>query len=390
MPIFYEITAPNGKKSHLFGTCHTNDAAVNRLSKEVAEAFQESATLLVETDASSIGLVENIKFALEANKTWNDKYKKDHSTWMNDPMNLAKTVNKISKYFSWFVPRFYIKFLVNKQSPTLLAYALVVAPEANYLDKNLMNMAKNNHKKIVSLETPMSLITLLMGTSLTYKEQREIFEHMIKDHSAEEAKKKKQQLIENYLHDEIGEQFEAIENKDKNPLLDRANKAFIDDRDKAMADKLDAYFVSGKAFVAVGAAHLPGIAKIYSEKIGYTIRVITLSERIYPVLDYTSRNYSQMITTGMLLIAGSASMALSLAFAPYMLGLGVLIVSTTILALALMNTGKLIHDYVTEPVLTKEAPAVSAVRQSQGSFFRPAGEAEAAKQPSVTTFALTS
>jgi uncharacterized protein YbaP (TraB family) len=35
MPIFYEVTAPNGAKSYLFGTAHLSDKKINTLPLEI-------------------------------------------------------------------------------------------------------------------------------------------------------------------------------------------------------------------------------------------------------------------------------------------------------------------------------------------------------------------
>ena len=364
---FYKITAPNGQISYVYGTFHGSDATANKLSKEVAEAFEKSTTLLVEADMDQ-GFIRSILKFVEATTRWNTAHLDEHKRWLSSPQNVNVAVTQLAEHYSWYVPRSFIASTIKQQSPVFLAIQLTYLShmDSSYLDKNLAIKAKKNHKTIVGLQPVSELLDLFMGLALSYEEQRRVFELIINDYSHAKTRLKKQQLTKAYLEDSIGGEYQFMENTQQDPLIDRVNSAILHDRDVIMSDRLEGYFQSGNAFVAVGAAHLPGIKRIFEQKSGYRVEEVTVSERIYPVLDFSSRHFSQMLATGALVMAGAAGLALGLIVSPYLLALGLLIASAALLAMALLLTVKLIRDYMQEPVLGKAAPAVTA---SQHGFF---------------------
>jgi len=360
---FYKITTPNGQINYLFGTLHSNDINVNKLPKEVAEAFKEATTLLVETELNA----ENLETS-KALGRWYDKHLDAHKNWMKNPQNASDATAKVAKHSSWYVSGLYTNLLVQGMPPVLLALHITYFSHAKdvYLDKNLVAMAKKQKKTVVGLQPPSDILDMYTAIALQYKEQRQVFELLMKDYSNSKAREKLKKLIADYLDDKIPPGYEVIENPDKNPLITKVNRTVLEDRDVIMAKNSEPYFNQGNAFVAVGAAHLPGIAKIYEAKPGYKVELIHVSPRIYPVLDYSSRHFSQMLATGVLLITGGAGLALGLTLSPYVLTLGLLIVSALLLALASLLLVKLINDYLKEPVLGK---AVNPVTASKKGFF---------------------
>lgn len=366
---FYKITAPNGQISYVYGTFHGSDATANKLSKEVAEAFEKSSTLLVEADMDQ-GLIRSIIELIEAKTRWNTAHLAAHTRWLANPQNVSDAFTQLAKHYSWYVPRSSIASTIKQQSPVFLAIQLTYLShmDSSYLDKNLAIKAKKNHKTIVGLQPVSELLDLFMGLAHSYEEQRRVFELIINDYSHAKTRLKKQELTKAYLEDRIGGEYQFIENTQQNPLIDRFNSAILHDRDVIMSDRLEGYFQSGNAFVAVGAAHLPGIKSIFEQKPGYRVEEVIISERIYPVLDYASRHFSQMLATGALVMAGGAGLALGLIVSPYLLALGLLIASAALLALALLLTVKLLRDYMQEPLLSKAVPAVTV---SQNGFFAP-------------------
>ena len=100
---FYKITAPNGQISYVYGTFHGSDATANKLSKEVAEAFEKSTTLLVEADMDQ-GFIRSILKFVEATTRWNTAHLDEHKRWLSSPQNVNVAVTQLAEHYSWYDP----------------------------------------------------------------------------------------------------------------------------------------------------------------------------------------------------------------------------------------------------------------------------------------------
>ena len=109
---FYKITATNGQISHVYGTFHGSDATANKLSKEVAEAFEKSTTLLVEADMDQ-GLIRSLSELYEATTRWNTAYLDEHKRWLSNSQNVNDAVTQLAEHYSWYVPRSFIASTIN-------------------------------------------------------------------------------------------------------------------------------------------------------------------------------------------------------------------------------------------------------------------------------------
>ena len=346
MGIFYEIISKSGKKSYLFGTLHLPDKNVNILPYEVKRAFEESRSLYVEIDLADQDTSEIMTSVI---CRWTDKFGFEHRYWTRGPGNIDAVGRDLAKYIS--LPNNWRTLI--EELPPLLAYNMLTYPVVQHntvLDANLIHMSKKRKREVTSLESMSSQVTLLAGNTFTYSEQRQLFDIGVSAnlHGVKGLQELKHQYIAGQIYsldDFINEHVE----KDR-PLVRRYLEEIITKRDIIMAHQLEVPFSQGDAFVAIGALHLAGIAKIYQTK-GYTVNSIPITQRIYPVLDYYERNYSDMRYTGMALILACLCALASVAISYQMLGIALFLVATVSTAYALFKASFLIYDYITEPML---------------------------------------
>jgi uncharacterized protein YbaP (TraB family) len=189
VPLFYEITAPNGKKNHLFGTFHSHDVEINTLPLEVKHTLQNARVLWVECDLSA----ENKRKSEALSKQrWHEKHALAHQQWASCSDNVDKTVQLITPHFSRYVPRLFIRLLVTKFPPMHVFYCITNSEYAKQasLDQNLVYCAKKNKQSVRYLETVASQWDILLATDLSYQDQRELFNLKMKSFSYEQMMKK--------------------------------------------------------------------------------------------------------------------------------------------------------------------------------------------------------
>lgn len=339
MPIFYEITAPNGQKSYLFGTIHLQDKEINMLSLEVKQAFETASALYIEADTTSKDVSLN---------DWYHKHGHEHSRWAAIPGNVNEVIRQIASHFPWY---FGLKSFV-KGTPPLLVWGFSCVANQNsakILDNNLVSMAKKRDINVYYLEDMSSHLNSLCCTELSYQEQRQLFDLFMKKKMAN-LNQIKNAYADDKLNETSREEYlDKFEEQDRH-LVGRYWDEVFTKRDKKMAAKLEVPLLIGNAFVAVGASHLPGIIEIYQKK-GYTINNIQITQRIYPVVDYYERSYFSMIYTGIAFILAGACLTGGLVISHKILSTGLLLIAAALATYALVKVGLLTYEYLTEPKL---------------------------------------
>lgn len=383
MPLFYEITAPNGKKNHLFGTLHVNDEEINKLPEDVMRAFQNATTLIVESDISD----DNVHRAMNDRLMhWKKQYGSLHAIWGGRTEHVAAVVRQMAPYFPWYVPQCVIRDKVKKLPPMAVSGYMTdrYRDKHAFLDKNLMRRVKKNNKPIHYLETIESQIDVAWRSAFTYPEQRECFDLMMKEYSEIKQMARVKELKKRYLDDNIGVFLnDYIKENEKHTLKHRFHQMLISDRDKNMVAKLEAHFLMGNAFVAVGARHLQGIAKAYQDK-GYGVRAIPMGKRIYPVLDFYDRNENSLLQTGLLLMGAGVCMTAGLTIGLEILSLGLLILGTVLVLAMMIKACGLGYAFITEPIISQSASvnAVSMFNKKRDTLLSHDVEASWAPMPS--------
>lgn len=368
MPIFYEVTAPNGAKSYLFGTAHLSDKKINTLSLEIKSAFETTTSLLVEMDVTS----DMGQAMLQSAEKWNIKFGEAHRRWLASNENVEKVVRALATSCPTAKN---LRQLVEYVPPLMLALSLQslrsgTQNSLDFLDANLIRMAKKREHTVVALEDVLTTFDRVIGVDdFSYEEQRRLLDIFIRSGDTSEM------LTKLYL-EAFGEHGPCLEDyvnqadveEQERELLRRYYDVLITQRDKIMADNLAVPFLTGNAFVAVGCLHLNGIVEKYQAK-GYTVQPVPITDRIYPVLDYYERNYSRMVNTGIIFVLAGVCATAGLVISPYMLSLGLLLVAAASASYVVVETSLLAYEYLTEPTLDIESLDRTKLGVSKASMF---------------------
>lgn len=285
--MFYKITSslnPSIAPSYLFGTYHSDDEKVVSFSKEVKDTFVQAQFYFFEADLSEANSLKNI-----IHLGWDD------INWMRAQGNLNKYPE--TEYYLKTVfedLRIYTKKEMSIAEIQLLTplsmfflickYTQNLTQASKILDTVLLNSidVNNPHKKILFLESFYSQMKLLMGFKFTYIEQIELYNILrkgFKNHDPEG-------MLNSYL-ERSGERFnselQTLKEVQNSETMQRFLQELIKNRDEKMSKQLPPYLDRGNAFIAVGAAHLPGIIKNLEAQ-HYSINTVQLSAQIYPLL----------------------------------------------------------------------------------------------------------
>lgn len=268
-PVMYKI-CDDDNCNYVVGTMHMGNAHIKDLSDKVISAYKEMDALAVEVD--TIGYTLDINKYLISNGNTID-------TLVSE--NLNKKLEDFSSKHTFFPYEQYKSFKLGLITD-LLASALYM--ELGYMtegvDRYFLNLAHNENKEIISIETIESqeafldaysdelYMYMIEDTIDTYEEQKELIKKLYDAYLAGDAKK-----IKEVVNSEEEFDDEKVSDKLKSEL-EAYQKALYDDRNIVMASAIESYLKDDKnVFVAVGAAHVVsdnGIVELLKEK-GYKI-----------------------------------------------------------------------------------------------------------------------
>ncbi len=233
--------------SYLFGTMHTADSRVVTLGNKLADSYFKSAkAYAMELDPGE-----------ELNMNILDKL------MMGDGYSLSKMIP----------PKEYalLDSLVVKQSGLPMAMFDNIAPvfvmtifesmsmglmdsstgdDAQILDINFYNQAKDEYKKIIGIETSEEQLKAL--STLSYKEQAELLVQEIDSFQANQSDGT--DLVKYYLAQNLDKLAESDNDVEKNGKF---YKALVIDRNESMANRIAEFIKNQSTFIAIGAMHLP-------------------------------------------------------------------------------------------------------------------------------------
>jgi uncharacterized protein YbaP (TraB family) len=240
--LLWRVHKPKHPVNFLFGTIHVDDKRVKALNPQIKRRFDESKTLCLEIlpdreNQVGIGLAMLLP---------QDQFLDDI---VGDPLFVRLSLH------------------LNKKGMTPLAavhlkpWAAMIAlsrPESQggyALDEQLYHWGIHQYKELCALETLQEQLSIF--DQLSQVDQvallRDTLDHLPMVHEMNE------QLINAYLAGNLDEIYRrSIEIEGGSELSLRLRKKLIDDRNQKMAKRLTSTLEKGRAFVAVGALHLPG------------------------------------------------------------------------------------------------------------------------------------
>lgn len=264
--LFWEIEAPNGQKSYLYGTYHLLGADFLTQRPAVQNAYEEAALVMVETLIDSSQLMALSAYTLMPGKSL--KGMTDSSDYRMLKEKLEPVMGMDLAVFDMVKPvvlsSSYTMAMMQKLTPDSLQYGGL--PMDVYFAEN----AESKGKDLEQLETMEEQFKILF-TGQTEEEQLADLLEMVREEDGGEA------MFTNILTAYFNNDLKALYRHSLDWEMDAKDMAvLVDNRNKAWMPKLIKILDAGEAFIAVGALHLPGkngLIELLRAK-GYKLRPI--------------------------------------------------------------------------------------------------------------------
>lgn len=241
--LLWRIHYPKQPASFLFGTIHVDDKRVKSLNKQVKRRFEEAQTLCLEVlpdreTQVGIGMAMLLPQTQSLDEIIGDALFSDLSLMLH---KMGITPIESLRLKPW-------------------AAMVILSRPANdggyALDEQLYHWGIHQYKKLCALETLQEQLQVF--DELSNQDQVALLKDTMENLPI--LAKLNEQLISAYLTgnlDEIYRQSLKMDNCDE-ALSKRLRDALIDKRNARMLERMLPILKQGRAFIAVGALHLPG------------------------------------------------------------------------------------------------------------------------------------
>ena len=257
-PIMYEI-CDDDSCIYLLGSMHLGDDRINKLSNIVRKAYSKSDKIAVELNVNSVNI--NISDYIDTNNEISEELNNKLIDFSNNhilfPYDVLKNM-KLGYIYDYI---------------SLLPY-LENGYNTEGLDNYFINLAEEDNKEIIELETYDEQLSLLFGYSNEFYSKQ--LEEVINNY--DDIKDLSIKLYEAYLNSDINElkkliDEDSISNTEEE---ERYLKAMYDDRNSKMSKKIEEFLDKDeKVFMIVGCAHVignNGIVELLNNK--YKISIV--------------------------------------------------------------------------------------------------------------------
>jgi uncharacterized protein YbaP (TraB family) len=259
--LLWKIGAPGTATSHLFGTIHSDDARVTALPDAVTRSLDASSRFVMEAiiDGESLVRMAEVMF-------------------FKDERTLEQVVGQ--KLYAQTLKAMSARGLptlgIEKQKPWAVMMALSMPPPktGEFLDLVLQARATRQNKPVSGLETVTEQLAIF--DELPLRDQVALLEDTVRLQA--ELDSEFEALHKAWLARDLAA-IVAISEKHK-PIDERLYQEGMDrlivQRNRRMAERMTPLLRQGGAFIAVGAAHLPGETGLLRllERAGYRVTVV--------------------------------------------------------------------------------------------------------------------
>lgn len=279
-PLLYKATSENGGEVWLFGSIHVGNDDMYPLPDYVNNAYNEADSLAVEVDV--IDMEENaMDYIADYQKVMylDGTTIKDHISedLYNDAVKILEDNDYYTSMLDYYYPSMWSSFI------EVFEYENSGYDSKKGIDMHLLNLAKENKKNIVEIESASSQITLLGE----FSEELQILqlEEVVAGYNTEESKTYLKDLVSAWTsgneesitaiicEDSSSEDYTEEEMK----LLEEYNQKMLVDRNILMADFAEKALKDGDSvFICVGTAHIVGegaMVDLLRDR-GYTVEIV--------------------------------------------------------------------------------------------------------------------
>ncbi len=257
--LLWKISKPGQQPSWLFGTIHSEDPEVLELPPPVSQAFDASNSVALEIlmDADAMKYSSTAMLLL-------------------DGRTLPEIIGMplYTKVAAVIATRGIPELVLNRMKPWAAAVTLSTPAfeTGEVLDRVLYQDAVKQGKAVYGLETMQEQLDLF--DNMPEADQVLLLTEAVENLQAVNAIQ--EELLAAYKQRDLGRLLEineaSMQTGDQR-LADDFQRRLVDDRNQHMAERMQPYLRQGKAFVAVGALHLPGKTGLLErlQQQGYTI-----------------------------------------------------------------------------------------------------------------------
>jgi len=258
--LLWEVSGVGAGSAYLFGTIHSEDPGVLQLAEPVQQAFEASQAVVLEMLLDVDAMVYSSTAML-----------------MMDGRTLSGIVGQplFSRISRAIQSRGIPEVVLDRMQPWAAAVTLSMpAPETGQvLDAMLYKNALQQGKAVYGLETVQEQLHVF--ESMSEADQVTLLKDAVENFSAMDAMHA--ELLAAYKQRDLNGLMaisEASMQTGDQRLADEFQQHLIVDRNHRMAERMRQYLQQGKAFIAVGALHLPGEEGLLNllEQQGYTVR----------------------------------------------------------------------------------------------------------------------
>jgi len=246
---FMWVTKSDTATVYLLGSMHAAQKDLYPLDERIETAFSKADALVVEVDETEINTQAQLQFAAKGMYPPGDQLDKHISAKLLEATDARFQKLGLPVPYKQFRP-----WMVATLLELLTAQRLGFDPLIG-IDMHFMGMAKGA-KPIIGLETAEQQISIF--TSLTDEEQELFLEYTEKD--LDNTEKNLSSMVATWKSGDDAKLWELLKaSNEDSAKLEGFNKRMLDDRNVAMAAKIEGFLKTDKTyFVVVGAAHLVG------------------------------------------------------------------------------------------------------------------------------------
>jgi len=258
--LLWEVSGEGVESAYLFGTIHTEDPDVLQLARPVQQAFAASQAVVLEMLLDVDAMMYSSTAML-----------------MMDGRSLSDIVGQplFGQISRAMQSRGIPEAVLNRMQPWAAAVTLSMpAPETGeVLDAMLYQNALQQGKDVYGLETVQEQLHVF--ESMSEADQIVLLKDAVENFSDIDAMHA--ELLAAYKQRDLNGLMaisEASMQQGDQRLADEFQQHLVVDRNHRMAERMRQYLQQGKAFIAVGALHLPGEEGLLNllEQQGYTVR----------------------------------------------------------------------------------------------------------------------
>jgi uncharacterized protein YbaP (TraB family) len=257
--LLWKVQREGTPPSYVFGTMHSEDAAVLSLPAEVRGAFAaaDALTLEVVLDTDSLLLISTA-FMYTDGSSLESRL---------DTQLYRRVVEALGK-------RDVPELVVASMKPWAVAVTLMMPPAQTgvVLDLMLYQQALQAGKPVSGLETPLEQLAVF--EDLSAADQRALLQEALDnlDTAGSQLEALKQAYLARDLQRMVELSNTSMAGQDQQ-LVERVNRSLITERNLRMAQSMQAQLQAGNRFIAIGALHLPGeqgVLQLLSQQ-GYSL-----------------------------------------------------------------------------------------------------------------------